>query len=222
MTWYISMIKRSPLKKDPPGKCSRWHVVVYNKETKKRDWHTIRGTKDDAKEFKRRFESAKLNGDYIGPLERKSFEEVANLFLDDRRANNRRFSTLEEYETELKLRLLPQADAKLPPLGSRNIRNIKRADMKVHFNAMRKNGCTVSQTNKSIKVAKAIFTYAFDSEYVTANIMQRYPKLQRVDGERTANRGVFSEVELQGIFESATPFELAFDRHSQYLGTPSR
>jgi integrase len=203
------MIKRAPLKKDPKDSCSRWHVVVYNKETKKRDWHTVRGTKDDAKALKRKFESAKRDGDYTGPLERKSFEEVANLFLDDRRANNRRFSTLEEYETELRLRLLPQAEEKLPKLGPRNIRNIKRADMKAHFNALRKNGCTVSQVNKSIKAAKAIFTYAFDCEYITANIMQRYPKLQRVQGERTANRGVFTEVELQAIFECTTPFELA-------------
>jgi len=75
------MIKRAPLKKDPKGSCSRWHVVVYNKETKKRDWHTVRGTKDDAKAFKRKFESAKRDGDYTGPLERKSFEEVANLFM---------------------------------------------------------------------------------------------------------------------------------------------
>jgi integrase len=203
------MIKRAPLKKDPPGKCSRWHVIVYNKETKKYDWHTVRGTRDDAKAFERKFESAKLNGDYTGPLERKSFEEVANLFLDDRRADNRRFSTLEEYQTELKLRLLPPADEKLPPLGPGNIRNIKRADLKAHFNALRKKGCTVSQVNKSIKAAKAVFTYAFDSEYVTSNVMQRYPKLQRVEGERRANRGIFSEVELKAIFESATPFELA-------------
>jgi len=203
------MIKRAPLKGDPAGKCSRWHVVVYNQETKKRDWHTVHGTRDDAKAFKRKFESAKLNGDYTGPLERKTFEEVANLFLDDRRAINRRFSTLEEYQTELKLRLLPQADARLPRLGPRNIRNIKRADMKAHFNALRKSGYTVSQVNKSIKAAKAVFTYAFDSEYVSSNIMQRYPKMQRVEGERTANRGVFTEVELQAIFENATPFELA-------------
>jgi hypothetical protein len=100
--------KRAPLKTDPPGKCSRWHVVAYNQETKKLDWHTMRGTKDDAKSFKRKFESAKLNGDYTGPLQRKSFEEVAKLFLDDKRANSRRFSTLEEYQTELKFRLLPQ------------------------------------------------------------------------------------------------------------------
>jgi integrase len=39
--------------------------------------------------------------------------------------------------------------------------------------------------------------------------MQRYPKLQHVEGEPTANRGVFSEEELQAIFQSATAFELA-------------
>jgi integrase len=178
-------------------------------ETKKYDWHTVRGTRDDAKTFKRTIEAAKSSGDYSGPLEHKSFEEVADLCLDDRRANNRRFSTLEEYETELKLRLLPQADNKLPKLGPRNVRNIKRADMKAHFNALRKSGCTVSQVNKAIKVAKSISTYAFDAEYVSTNIMQRYPKLQRIEGERAANRGVFTEVELQAIFGSATPFELA-------------
>jgi integrase len=45
-------------------------------------------------------------------------------------------------------------------------------------------------------------------EYVTSNIMQRYPRLQRVDGQPKANRGVFTEAELQAIFASATPFEL--------------
>jgi integrase len=67
----------------------------------------------------------------------------------------------------------------------------------------------VSQVNKSIKAAKAIFTYAFDLEYVTSNVMQRYPKLQRVEGETKANRGVFTEAELQAIFGTTTAFELA-------------
>jgi integrase len=203
------MIKRHPLKKDPAGQCNRWRVIIYNRETKKYDWHTIRGTRSDAKALERKFEDAKRKGDYVGPLERKTFEEVANLFLDDRRANNRRLSTLEEYRTELKLRLLSQPDPKLPPLGPRDLRNIKRGDMKTHFNALRNGGCTVSQVNKAIKAAKAIFTYALDSEYITSNIMQRYPKLQRVEGERKANRGVFSEAEIQALFAAATPFELA-------------
>ena len=203
------MIKRAPLKKDPPGQCNRWRVIVYNAETKKYDWHTIRGTRADAKALERKFEDAKRKGDYIGPLSRKTFAEVARLFLDDRRANNRRLSTLEEYQTELKLRLLPQPDPRLPPLGPRDIRNVKRSDLKTHFNALRNNGCTVSQVNKAIKVAKAIFTYAFDAEYVASNVMSRYSKLQRVEGERTANRGVFTEAELQAIFAIATPFELS-------------
>jgi len=203
------MIKRHPLKNDPPGKCSRWRVVIYNRETKQKNWYTIRGTIADAKALERKFETAKRNSEYTGPLERKTFEEVANLFLDDRRANSRRISTLEEYQTELKIRLLPQPNEKLPPLGPRNIRNIRRSDMKAHFNALRNGGCSVSQVNKSIKVAKAIFTYAFDAEYITSNIMQRYPKLQRVAGERKANRGVFAEAELHAIFATATPFELS-------------
>jgi integrase len=203
------MIKRVPLKKDPPGKYSRWHVVVYNKQTKKYDWHTIRGTHEDAKALERKYENAKRNCEYVGRLERKTFEVVANLFQHDRRANNRRLSTLEEYQTELKIRLLPQPNDRLLPLGPRDIRNIKRADMKVHFNALRNGGCTISQINKSIKAAKAIFTYAFDLEYVTSNVMQRYPKLQRVEGETRANRGIFTEAELQAIFATATAFELA-------------
>jgi hypothetical protein len=93
------MIKRAPLKTDPPGKCSRWHVIIYNRETKKNDWHTVRSTRADAKTLERKFENAKQSGKYTVGLERKTFEEVANLFLDDRRANNRRMSTLEEYQT---------------------------------------------------------------------------------------------------------------------------
>jgi hypothetical protein len=77
--------------------------------------------------------------------------------------------------------------------------------MKAHFNALRKTGATVSQVNKSIKIAKTIFAYAFDLEYVASNIMHRYPKLQRAEGERKANRAVFTETELQAIFATATP-----------------
>jgi len=74
--------------------------------------------------------------------------------------------------------------------------------MQKHWNAS-----SQTQVNKSIKVAKAIFGYAFGCEYVTSNIMQRYKKLERVEGVRTVNRGVFSETELLAIFEKATPFE---------------
>jgi hypothetical protein len=38
--------------------------------------------------------------------------------------------------------------------------------------------------------------------------MQKFPKLERVEGERTADRGVFTEAELQAMFAKASPFEL--------------
>jgi len=111
------MIKRIPLKKDPPGQCSRWRVIVYNMQTKKYDWHTVRGTRADAKALERKFEDAKRKGEYAGPLARKTFEEVANLFQDDRRANNRRLSTLEEYQTELKSASCPSRTTGCPRSG---------------------------------------------------------------------------------------------------------
>jgi hypothetical protein len=50
--------------------------------------------------------------------------------------------------------------------------------------------CTVSQINKSIKTAKAIFTYAYGSKYVTTNIMHRYPKVPTHPEESCAtNKG---------------------------------
>jgi integrase len=202
------MIKRSPLKSDLPGKRSRWHVIVYNKGTKRSDWHTVRGTKGDAKALERRFADAKSNGDSNKTLERKTFEEVAKLFLDDRRATHRRISTLEEYQIELKIRLLPQPNGKLPRLGPRDIRDIRHVDTRAHFNALRNGGCTTSQVNKAIKTAKAIFTYAFNSEYVASSIMERCPTLGCVDCESTPNREVFTATELRSIFAAATPFEL--------------
>jgi hypothetical protein len=92
------MIKRAPLKKDPKGSCSRWDIVIYNQETKKYDWHTAAHAMM-RRPFQRTIEGTKASGGHNRPQERKSFEQVANLCLDDRRANNRRFSTLEEYET---------------------------------------------------------------------------------------------------------------------------
>jgi hypothetical protein len=41
-----------------------------------------------------------------------------------------------------------------------------------------------------LQAAKAIFTYAFDLEYVTSNVMQRYAKLQRVEGETKDDLGM--------------------------------
>ncbi len=65
------------------------------------------------------------------------------------------------------------------------------------------------------------FAYAFDLEHVTSNVMHRYPKLQCVDGERTANLGVFTEAELHATFAIATTFELALFGRCSFPGDGS-
>ena len=58
--------------------------------------------------------------------------------------------------------------------------------MKAHFNALRNNGGTVSQVNKSIKVAKAIFGYAFGCEYVASNIIEADGPIPGMPGLRSS------------------------------------
>ena len=192
------MVKRAPLKVDRVGKCTRWHVVVYNRNTRQYKWHTVRGTKREAKALERRLYDAQEYDEISGVTEGKTFEEVASLFIIDRQASNRGAATLNEYRTELKLRLLPRAAMNLPLLGSRDIRKIERADMQAHFNALREKGYTVSQVNKTIKAAKTILTFAFDFEYVESNVLDHYPYLQREGWEPGADRGVSSELNRAG------------------------
>jgi hypothetical protein len=75
----------------------------------------------------------------------------------------------------------------VPPLGPRNIRNIKRADMKAHFNALRNNGCTVSQVNKSIKVAKALLERAEVRYRDMYSLRWTFVSLARASGEAAFN-----------------------------------
>ncbi len=173
------MVKRAPLKVDRVGKCTRWRVVVYNRNTKQYKWHTVRGTKREAKALERRQYDAQEYDEVSGSAEGKTFAEVAMLFIIDRQTSCDRAATLGEYRTELKLRLLPRAAKNLPLLGSRDIRKIERADMRAHFSALREKGYTVSQVNKTIKAAKAILNFAFAFEYVESNVMDHYPYLQR-------------------------------------------
>lgn len=152
--------------------------------------------------------STKMRRGRVNTPDRSSarpFEEVTTLFQDDRRANNRRMSTLEEYQTELKLRLLPQPNDRLPPLGPRDIRNIKRADMKAHFNVSRVIGHARSTIVDTIYAHTVDSALAGVSERVAERIgltppatpkpptaPRQPPKLRVVGGARGARRGTIN------------------------------
>jgi hypothetical protein len=75
------------------------HCHQNNRDTKRYEWHTVRGTKDDAQAVNRRCENAKRNGEYTGSTERKTFEDVAKPFIDDRKANNRVDQSFNQFST---------------------------------------------------------------------------------------------------------------------------
>jgi hypothetical protein len=76
-------IVKAPLKSDPAGKCSRWRVILYNPATHKQEWHTVRGTEAAAKVFQRDQETRLSKGTYIAKAERRTFEQVADMFMKE-------------------------------------------------------------------------------------------------------------------------------------------
>src|SRR5437660_12920016 len=90
----IMAIVRAPLKTDTAGKCTRWRVILYNPDTHKQEWHTVNGTRRDAQAFERQQKTRLASGVYIARATRRTFAEVATMFLNERSARNRRTSTL--------------------------------------------------------------------------------------------------------------------------------
>src|SRR5215469_512324 len=137
-------ILKAQLKADATGKCSRWRVILYNPATHKPEWHTVSGTRRDAEAFERQQKTRVASGVYIAKSERRTFAEVVEMFLKERRARNRRTSTLLCYETVLNCHLLPV-------FGPREVGTIRRSDIAEHFDAMRE-GKATSQDGKPASV----------------------------------------------------------------------
>lgn len=196
------MIKRAPLKTDPAGKCSRWWVKIYNPSTHKHDMHTVRGSLTDAKAYEREQQQKLGTGTYLARRERKTVQEVHDLWFGELRARARRASTLADYTSSLSLYILPA-------FGPREVGAVRKADVRKHFNGMREKGRTVATVNKAIRAFKALMNFALDSELIDRNPLSRFKQFARVKGERTVKRGVFTEAEMSAIFAAATPRERA-------------
>jgi integrase len=193
-------IIRAPLKTDAASKCSRWRVILYNPVTQKQDWHTVNGTKRDAQNFEREQKTRQASGVYIARANRKTFAEVAAMFLKEREARNRRTSTLVCYRTVLDCHLLPE-------FGPREVGTIRRADIAEHFDGMRGKGATVQTVNRSLRTLKAVLFFALERELIERNVMQRFRPYE--GGTSTRQRDAFSEREVQAILAAARPHERA-------------
>lgn len=203
-------IMRAPLKSDAAGKCSRWRVILYNPDTHKQEWHTVNGTRRDAEAFERAQKTRLASGVYIAKAQRRTFAEVARMFLKERRARNRRTSTLVCYETVLNVHLLPE-------FGPREVGMIRRSDIAEHFDAMREgkaagqdgNAASVATINRAVRTMKAVLFFALERELVERNVMQRFRPFEADKGARAVKRDAFSESEVQAILGGARPHERA-------------
>jgi len=193
-------IVRAPLKTDAAGKCTRWRVILYNPATHKQEWHTVGGTRRDAEAFERTQKTRQASGVYIAKSERRTFAEVADRFLKERRARDRRTSTIACYETVLDCHLLPK-------FGPHEVGTIRRTDIAEHFDAMRESGATVQTVNRTLRTMKAVLFFALERELVERNVMQRFRPFEGGKSERHANRGAFSETQIQAIMGAARPLD---------------
>jgi integrase len=195
-------IVRAPLKTDAKGKCSRWRVVLYNKQSHRQEWHTVEGKRADAAAFERDQKKRLASGTYIARSERRAFSEVAEMFLREREARARRTATLLRYREVLRRHLLPA-------LATREAGSIRRADFADHFDAMRAQGVSVQSVNRTLRVAKSVLFFALERELIERNPLARFRPFEGGKDERHVARDAFSESELQALMAAARPHERA-------------
>jgi integrase len=124
------------------------------------------------------------------------------MFLKERRARNRRTSTLIGYESVLKLHLLPV-------FGPHEVGTIRRQDIAECFDAMREGTASVQTINRALRAMKAVLFFALERELVERNVMQRFRPFEGEKSERSVKRDAFSESEVQAILAAARPHERA-------------
>jgi integrase len=139
---------------------------------------------------------------YIPKSERRTFAEVAVMFLKERRARNRRTATIACYETVLNRHLLAS-------FGPHEVGTIRRSDLAEHFDRMREGGATVQTVNRALRAMKAVLFFALERELVERNVMQRFRPFEGGRDERHVSRGAFSESEVQAILSAARAHERA-------------
>jgi integrase len=194
-------IQRAPRKSDASGKCSRWRVILYNPTTHKQEWHTVDGTRREAEAFERAQKTRLGNGSYIARSERRTFGEIAGLFLAECEARGRRASTLRTYRSNVARHLRPE-------FGHREAGSIRKQDVSLFFTAKLKTGESAELVNRLIRTMKAVLNFALDKEMVERNVMARFRPY--VGGsERRVNRGAFTEDEVRALLGAAKPQERA-------------
>src|SRR6267378_6320115 len=168
-------IVKTPLKTDAAGKCSRWRVIIFNPHTHRQEWHTLRGTKRDAEAFERDQLTRLGAGTYVAKAERLTLQQVADAFMRECRARNRRTSTLQNYKSVLDRHLLLA-------FGPREVGTLRKSDVRTWLAEKLEAGASTELVNRIIRVLKAVLFFAVvDLEVLDRNIMLRFRSFEGVN-----------------------------------------
>ena len=200
-------IVRKPLKADAAGKCSRWRVILYNPATHKQEWTTIHGTERAANAYEREQKSKIEARTYVAKSERQTLKQVAECFMREREARNRRTSTLANYKSVLDRHIVPK-------FGHLEVGTMQKRDVRLWLAELLEGGSSVELVNRLIRVLKSVLFYAMtELEVLDRNIMLRFKSFEGVNPkgkkDRRVNRRAFTETEVQALLAAARPHERA-------------
>lgn len=150
-------------------------MILYNPDTHKQQWHTVNGTRRDAEAFERDQKQRLSKGLYISKTTRKTFAEVAAMFLKERTARDRRTNTLAFYESAIRNHLLPR-------FGASETGSIRRSEFADHLDSLREQGATVQTVNRVLRAAKAVFYFGIERELIERNPVARFRPFEGVLG----------------------------------------
>src|SRR6516162_7647267 len=198
-------IKRAPLKTDAAGKCTRWRVILYNNTKHTQEWHTIRGTERDARNFERDQETRLSKGTYVAKAARLTIAQIAESFLKECKARSRRSSTLANYASVLNGYILPK-------FGAWEAGTLRKSDVRAWLGELLEAGKSIELVNRIIRVFKTVLFHGVaELEVIERNVMLRFKPYERTEASpgKRVNRSAFTEEEVQKLLGAARPHERA-------------
>jgi hypothetical protein len=147
-------------------------VILYNPATHKQEWHTRRGTKREAEAFERAQLDKLSSGTYVARSERMTLSQVAESFIKECRARNRRSSTLANYESVLDRHILPR-------FGNHEVGTLRKKDVRAWLSELLESGKSVELVNRIIRVLKTVLFHAMtDLEVLDRNVLLRFKQYE--------------------------------------------
>jgi integrase len=198
-------IVRKPLKKDPPGKCTRWRVILYNPAKHKQEWATVRGTIREAEALERQLKEKLSRRTYVTKSERMTLAAVAETFLKECEARNRRTSTILNYKSVLNGYILDR-------FGHCEVGTLQKKDVRAWCSELFESGASTELVNRIIRNLKTVLFYAMtELEVVDRNVMMRFKQYEQTLGStgRKVRRGAYTEEEVRSLLGTARPLERA-------------